>query len=241
MARIFSMVLFTFFVFASAVHAEDAAKKFVISKDEQTIIDLTNAERKKANLPALKANAQLFAAARLHSANMAKENAMEHELYGKHSSDRIAAAGYKAMAGRENIAFNYPGPAQVVDGWMHSEEHKANILSDDIGEIGVGIANDSKGLPYYTQLFALSEANAVIVRFSIRNASRKSMVLDLGGGPPSELKPGASSSFTLSAALLTPSVTVQCDDLKKSVKVKNGTKLSADLKNDAIDIQGDVR
>jgi hypothetical protein len=239
--RLTSLFLVCFLILSTTLHAEDASKKFVISKDEQAIIDLTNVERKKANLPALKANAQLFAAARLHSANMAKENAMEHELYGKHSSDRIAATGYKAMAGRENIAFNYPGPAQVVDGWMHSPEHKANILADDIGEIGVGIVNDSKGLPYYTQLFALNEANAVIVRFSIKNVSRKTMVIDLGGGEPSELKPNANSSFTLSAALQTPSITVECGDQKKSVKVKNGTKLTADMKNDALEVQGDVR
>lgn len=224
---------------ATFLRAEDASKKLVISKDEQTILDDTNAERKKAGLSALKPNAQLFAAARGHSTNMAKENKMEHQLLGKGPAERIAATGYKAMAGRENIAFQYT-VSEVVANWMQSEHHRDNILADDIGEIGVGIANDTEGHPYYTQVFGLSEKNAVTLRFTFKNISKKPLTLNLGGEPLT-VKPNESGAYTLIAALATPSITITSEELTKTVKVKAGARVTADVKNGAIEVQGDTR
>ncbi len=136
--------------------AEEAGK-FTISADEQAIVDLTNAERKKMGLSELKPNARLFDAARKHAANMAKQNLMNHRLDGKGHSQRIDDAGYNWHAARENIAFNQRKMEELVTDWMKSERHKENILARDVTEIGVGIGTDSAGQPYYAQVFASPE------------------------------------------------------------------------------------
>jgi uncharacterized protein YkwD len=41
----------------------------------------------------------------------------------------------------------------VMDSWMHSSGHRGNILSGRFREIGVGVARDSAGRPYYVQVF----------------------------------------------------------------------------------------
>jgi uncharacterized protein YkwD len=52
----------------------------------------------------------------------------------------------------ENIAWNYKDAA-VMDGWMHSSGHRANILSGNYTEIGVGIATNKRGEKYHCQDF----------------------------------------------------------------------------------------
>jgi uncharacterized protein YkwD len=68
-------------------------------------------------------------------------------------TDRAAYVGYKYSWLGENIAFNYPDDNSVMIAWMNSPEHRANILNPNFTQIGVGIAYDSKGEPYYTQDF----------------------------------------------------------------------------------------
>ena len=102
-----------------------------LSKDEQEVIDLTNAERKAANLPPLKVNASLLEAARSHAANMAKQDKLEHVLDGKTHTDRTKAAGYASGFVGENISWNSKDPKETVAGWMNSQGHKDNILNKD--------------------------------------------------------------------------------------------------------------
>src|SRR5437867_3138573 len=54
-----------------------------LSKEEKALLELTNKEREKAELPPLKANEKLFKAARAHSTNMAKQNKLDHKLDDK--------------------------------------------------------------------------------------------------------------------------------------------------------------
>ena len=124
-----------------------------LSKEEQAVIDLTNAERKKAELPPLAPNAKLMAAARGHAANMAKQEKLEHTLDCKEPKDRVKDAGYKYSLIGENIAWNAKSPKEVVEGWMDSEPHKENILKKEFTEIGVTMAKSEKGEPYWVQVF----------------------------------------------------------------------------------------
>ena len=68
------------------------ADKFELSKDEQKLLELTNKEREKKKLSPLKPNPLLFKAARAHSANMARQEKMEHVLDGKGPGKRARAA-----------------------------------------------------------------------------------------------------------------------------------------------------
>jgi len=103
---------------------EDPKEELKLTKEEQAVIDLTNAERKKAELPPLKVNAQLMVAARGHAENMAKQDKLAHELDEKKPADRVRAAGYNYGYVGENVAWNQQNPAEVLESWMKSQGHK---------------------------------------------------------------------------------------------------------------------
>src|SRR6187455_1617415 len=121
-----------------------------------TIVQLTNAERANAGRPALKTNSRLMEAAQLQADQMVRLGRLEHVLSGgryPRPEDRLAAAGYEWSAYAENIAMGQTTAAAAMDSWMHSSGHRANILSTNVTEIGIGVARDSAGRPYYVQVF----------------------------------------------------------------------------------------
>jgi uncharacterized protein YkwD len=130
---------------------------FEMSKQEQEILELTNKERAKEKLPALKPNPVLFRVARAHSANMAKQEKMEHILDGKTPGQRVLAAGYDYGKVTENIAASDMPKVpleMVMKTWMESKLHHDNILNPQVSEIGIGIGRSQKGELYFTQVFA---------------------------------------------------------------------------------------
>ena len=132
-----------------------------LSAEEQQVLDLTNEARAKEKLPPLRPNPLLFAVARGHSANMARQDVMEHVLDGKKPGDRVKEAGYRYSWVGENIAMtDGDTPAGVFKGWMESKAHREHILSDHFDEIGLGIARNDKGNIYYTQVFASPKKKA---------------------------------------------------------------------------------
>ena len=142
------------FLFAIApLTADDKKDELKLTKDEQGVIDLTNAERKKAELPPLKVNAKLMAVARAHAENMAKQEKAEHVLDDKKPTDRAKEAGYKYAWLGENVAWNAQNPKEALEGWMDSPPHKENILKKEYTEIGVAVAKSKSGEPYWVQLF----------------------------------------------------------------------------------------
>lgn len=127
--------------------------EFKLGADEQAVLDATNAERKKAKLDPLTADPKLTEAARKHAANMASQDKMAHTLDDKDAADRAKAAGYEFRRLGENIAWNQPTPKEVVAGWMDSKGHRENILNGDYTQIGIAVAKNSKGEPYWVQVF----------------------------------------------------------------------------------------
>jgi uncharacterized protein YkwD len=131
---------------------QKAGKAPKLSADEQEILDLTNKERKKHDLPPLRPNALLLKAARQHTRNMARQTKMAHVLDGKGPADRVRAAGYRYSFVGENVGYG-ASPEQMVQVWMKSKPHRANILNKRYADFGVGVAKDEQGRPYYTQVF----------------------------------------------------------------------------------------
>ncbi len=127
---------------------------FKLSEDERKLLDLVNAERRNKKLPALKINPLLCDVARDHSANMAKQGKMEHELDGKSPYDRIKGAGYRYTLAGENLARGDVSLEEVVAAWMRSKVHRENILEEEFTEVGIGTCRDEKGDTYYAQVFA---------------------------------------------------------------------------------------
>jgi uncharacterized protein YkwD len=106
---------------------------------EAQVLQLTNTERAKNGCGPLKLNSALTKAADLHATDMVVHHFFDHNSQdGRSPFDRMKSAGFKGGAMAENIAVGYKSAAAVVDGWMHSEGHRKNILNCDYTMIGIG-------------------------------------------------------------------------------------------------------
>jgi hypothetical protein len=126
------------------------------------VVELTNVERAQQGLAPLTFNPQLAAAAQVHSANMGIRDFIAHTdpVDGTKADNRVTSQGYNYQTVAENIAGGQPTPEQVVLEWMNSPEHRVNILSPAVTEIGVGYhfevddTGDVNFFHYWTQVFA---------------------------------------------------------------------------------------
>jgi uncharacterized protein YkwD len=142
----------------SSAHTAAQASSAAVSPSRVAadVITLTNAERTHYRRVALRANPRLMRAAQLQADQMARARHMAHVLPGARypsTLDRIAAADYRWYSVGENVAFGQPNAAKVLDSWMHSRGHRANILNANFTEMGAGYAVDRTGRPYYVQVF----------------------------------------------------------------------------------------
>ncbi|WP_405875784.1 sigma-70 family RNA polymerase sigma factor [Streptomyces sp. NBC_00005] len=117
------------------------------------VVALVNKERAAAGCGALTEDAQLEKAAQGHSDDMAARNFFDHtNPDGADPGQRITAAGYRWSTYGENIAQGQQTPEAVMESWMNSAGHRANILNCSFKDIGVGIHKGSGG-PWWTQDF----------------------------------------------------------------------------------------
>lgn len=122
-----------------------------ITSYEQQVIDLTNQIRAQYGLNLLTANWELSRVARYKSQDMHDNNYFSHTspVYGS-PFDMIQNFGISYRTAGENIAQGYQTPQAVVDGWMNSSGHRANILNASFTQIGVGYVSNGN---YWTQMF----------------------------------------------------------------------------------------
>jgi len=117
---------------------------------ESEVIRLINQERGKEGLAPLVEQSQLTQAARLHSQDMACNQFFSH--VSPTAGDviaRVTAQGYSYSAIGENIAAGQADPSGVVQAWMNSTGHRANIMNATYTQVGVGyayLAGDSSGV-----------------------------------------------------------------------------------------------
>jgi uncharacterized protein YkwD len=117
------------------------------------VVRLTNEKRKAAGCPALSVDQDLSTASARQSWYMARTRLFSHVWRdGSTFVNRSKAAGYRQPAG-ENIGWGYRTAAGVVNAWMESPGHRANILNCGAKAIGTGVAYAADGTPYYTQVF----------------------------------------------------------------------------------------
>lgn len=121
---------------------------------EAEVLRLVNEERAKYGLGALKRASDLDALARAHSQDMITRHFFDHtNPSGQSPFDRMRAAGISYRAAAENIAYGQRSAAAVMDAWMNSSGHRANILNGTYTEIGIGAVRNSGGTIYWTQEF----------------------------------------------------------------------------------------
>ena len=120
--------------------------------DADRILQLVNAERASQGLSSLTRNAQLDAAALAHATDMRNNNFFAHTgSDGSSPSDRVTTAGYAWTKTGENIGQGSVSPEDMMDLWMNSTGHRANILDPDFTEIGIGV--DDQGTTLWVQVF----------------------------------------------------------------------------------------
>ncbi|KAI9141739.1 CAP domain-containing protein [Paraphysoderma sedebokerense] len=126
-----------------------------VSNDEIAVLNLVNQERRKAGLKEVCLDPKLMDSAFVHSQDQAISGKMAHDgSDGSSPFVRINRQGYQFRTAGENVAFNYGSPQAVMDGWMKSPGHRANILNPDYTQMGIAGVPDSKGQRYWTQNFA---------------------------------------------------------------------------------------
>jgi uncharacterized protein YkwD len=115
---------------------------------------LVNRQRTSRGLPALRENTLLSEASLEHSQDMVKLGYFEHTAAdGRTVSDRLRAVGFGRgvnVSAGENIAYGVGEkgtPAQIVNAWMHSPGHRADILRRTFTEIGIGVALGAPEIP----------------------------------------------------------------------------------------------
>lgn len=116
------------------------------------VVELVNEERAKAGLKPVTLQKNIYAAAQVR--------AQETEVSFSHTrpdgtkfTTALAQAGVTYRGAGENIAWGQRTPEQVMNGWMNSAGHRANILNEKFTSIGVGYYQNAAGTNYWTQLF----------------------------------------------------------------------------------------
>ena len=122
-----------------------------VSAYENKVIQLVNAERTQRGLQPLSANWELSRVARYKSQDMADHRYFSHTspTYGS-PFQMIRNFGISFRTAGENIAYGQQTPQTVVNSWMNSSGHRANILNAAYTQIGVGYVENGR---YWTQMF----------------------------------------------------------------------------------------
>lgn len=121
---------------------------------ESDMLKQVNAQRAKNGKSALTLNQSLCASARVRASEIAKDGCFSHiRPDGSGCFTAISDVSYRTAG--ENIAmgtWGYYGVDEIMDGWMNSEGHRANILNGDFSEVGFGCVVVN-GNGYWVQMF----------------------------------------------------------------------------------------
>ncbi len=121
---------------------------------ERAMFDLVNKERESRGFKRLIFDGKLQEVGRLHSQDMFKRGYFSHfSPEGKTVADRAYSQGVDFLVIGENLAYA-PNVEAAHKGLMNSEGHKANILSEDYGRLGIGVMDGGVYGKMFTQVFS---------------------------------------------------------------------------------------
>lgn len=116
------------------------------------ITELVNEHRTAAGLSPVTYSAKISKAAQVRAVEI--EKSFSHTRPdGRYFSTVFAEHGITYRYSGENIAWGQKSPEEVVNAWMNSAGHRANIMNAKFKELGVGYRQNAKGVKYFTQLF----------------------------------------------------------------------------------------
>ncbi|MBR4152071.1 MAG: LysM peptidoglycan-binding domain-containing protein [Selenomonadaceae bacterium] len=124
------------------------------SEQAEAVLALVNQEREKAGLKPLKMSEELRSIANLKARDMAENNYFSHTspTYGT-PFQMLQDFGVHYRAAGENIAAGQRTPEEVMNAWINSSGHRANILNANFDTLGVGVYSGGSYGIYWTQLF----------------------------------------------------------------------------------------
>lgn len=118
----------------------------------EQVVALVNAERAKEGLAPLSVDTQVQAAAQVRAVEC--EQSFSHTRpNGSSFSTALKEQNVSYRRAGENIAWGQRSPEEVVNAWMNSSGHRANIMNPNFTKIGVGYHQNTKGVNYWSQLF----------------------------------------------------------------------------------------
>lgn len=118
----------------------------------EQIVNLVNTERAKEGLSAVELDADLTAAANIRAREIRQQFAHTRPD-GRNFSTVLTDNGISYWGCGENIAYGQRSSEEVMNGWMNSSGHRANIMNRSFKHIGVGFYQDERGVKYWVQLF----------------------------------------------------------------------------------------
>lgn len=124
------------------------------SSEAEAVLNLVNQERSKQGLNPLTLSNKLTSIANTKAQDMADKNYFSHTspTYGS-PFDMLHEFGVSYTSAGENIAAGQKTPEQVMNDWMNSSGHRANILNKDYTQLGVGYVKGGSYGTEWVQLF----------------------------------------------------------------------------------------
>ena len=115
---------------------------------------LVNVARSQRGVSQLSPRNELSQAAQVLACDIAATGNIGHRSSaGRNSAERVRVAGYNACLVAENLAWGYPRPSQIANGWLNSSGHNRNMLHPRARVFGVGLAQGGKG-PIWVMIYA---------------------------------------------------------------------------------------
>lgn len=136
---------------ASVLCAPITTAAYQYQGPEAELIAILNEERKAQGIPPINIDWELTRLARYKSEEMKNHQLFHHEslIYGNPEQllDRFQVPYNQVGA---NIAMGHDTPHQVINAWLNSPGHKANMVAPIFKAAGVGVSLDDNGIPYWT-------------------------------------------------------------------------------------------
>lgn len=139
---------------ANSETGTETAERTEATQQAREVLKIVNQERQKQGLEPLVISAKLTDIANKKAQDMADNGYFDHTspTYGS-PFDMLKRFGVQYTAAGENIAAGQKNATEVMDSWMNSSGHRANILNANYEQIGIGYVEGGRWGTYWVQLF----------------------------------------------------------------------------------------
>lgn len=157
----FLIVALTISILPQAYAAAKTNYAAIDAENQKKILVYVNQYRQKRGLPPLKMNKLISQEAERHSRDMGTHRVPFGHQYFSKRIKRIFDDIQQCHGGAENVAYNYRDAKIVVEQWLTSPGHRRNI-EGRYNLTGIGLARDSRGKLYFTQIFVRTDNAAYL-------------------------------------------------------------------------------